>query len=74
MPRVRVVTADDVETAIARLEEVQGELAAVAGRMRQSRIRQLSVTGWGKFDRAIELLKQFSAHTEFAVKTSPGRE
>jgi hypothetical protein len=74
MPRVRPVTADDLQTAIARLAEIQGELAAVAERMRRERHKHLSVTGWGKFDRAMELLKQFSAHTEFAMKTAPGRE
>src|SRR5262245_15131002 len=74
MPRVRTVTADDVEDAARRLEEVQGELAAVAERMRHLKLKQLTVTGWGKFDRAVELLRQFTAHAEFAVKTAPGAE
>ncbi len=74
MPRVRPVTADDMQLAISRLEELQGELAAVAERMRQQKLKQISLTGWGKFERAVELLTQFSAHAEFAVKTAPGRE
>ncbi len=74
MPRVRPVTADDVLSAVARLEEAQGELAAVAERMRHLKLRQISLTGWGKFDRAMELLKQFSAHAEFAVKTAPTKD
>ena len=74
MPRVRPVTADDMQSAIVRLAEFQGELAAVVERMRQLKLRQIHLTGWGKFERASELLTQFSAHAEFAVKTAPGRE
>lgn len=74
MPRVRPVTADDMQSAVARLAEFQGELAAVAERMRQQKLKQISLTGWGKFERAVELLTQFSAHAEFAVKTAPGRD
>lgn len=74
MPRVRPVTADDFQSAVARLTEFQGELAAVAERMRQKKLKHISLTGWGKYERALELLKQFSAHAEFAVKTAPGRD
>jgi hypothetical protein len=74
MPRVRLVTADDMQSAGDRLEDVQGELGAVAERMRQLKLKQLSLTGWGKFERAMELLKQFSAHAEFAIKTAPARD
>ena|SRR6266446_8338872 len=74
MPRVQTVTADDIHEAIARLEIVQGELAAVAERMRHLKLKQVSVTGWGKFERATELLRQFTAHAEFAVKTAPTRD
>ena len=74
MPRVRPVTADDVQSAISRLQDVEGELGAVAERMRYLKLKQLSVTGWGKFDRAMELLKQFTAHAEFALKTAPSRD
>jgi hypothetical protein len=31
------------------------------------------VTGWGKFERAIDLLREFAAHAEFSVKTAPSR-
>ena len=74
MPRVQTVTADDIQQAIARLEVVQGELAAVAERMRQLKLKHVSVTGWGKFERAAGLLRQFTAHAEFAVKTAPARD
>src|SRR5438445_6117682 len=70
MPRVRIVTADDVQSAIERLEAVQGELAAVVELMRQRKLKQLSLTGWGKYERAMQLLKQFTAHTEFSLKTA----
>lgn len=73
LPRVRMVGPDDVQVAVDRLEEMQGELAAVADRMRQAKLKQLQVTGWGKFERAIDLLREFSAHAEFAVKTAPSR-
>lgn len=71
MPRVRLVTADDLKVAIDRLEAVQGELAAVADRMRHLKLKHLQITGWGKFERATDLLLQFSAHSEFAIKTAP---
>ena len=71
MPRVRTVTADDVDEAIERLESIQGELGAVAARMRHLKLKILTITGWGKFDRAYDLLRQFTAHSEFAVKTTP---
>jgi hypothetical protein len=71
MPRVRTVTADDVDEAIDRLEGIQGELGAVATRMRQLKLKNLTITGWGKYDRAFDLLRQFTAHAEFAVKTLP---
>ena len=74
MPRVQTVAADDIQEAMARLEVVQGELAAVAERMRQLKLKQVSVTGWGKFERAADLLRQFTAHAEFAVKTAPARD
>ena len=74
MPRVQSVTADEIQQAIARLEVVQGELAAVAERMRVLKLKQVSVTGWGKFERAADLLRQFTAHAEFAVKTAPLRD
>jgi hypothetical protein len=75
MPRVRAVTADEVDEAIDRLEHVQGELGAVAARMRHVKLKTLTITGWGKFDRALDLLRQFTAHAEFAIKTrSGGRE
>jgi len=74
MPRVRPVTADDVQSAVARLAELEGELAAVAERMRQQKLKHIQLTGWGKFERALDLLTQFSAHAEFAVKTAPGRD
>jgi hypothetical protein len=64
---------DDLQKAIERLEEMQGEMAAVADRMRQEKIKSLQVTGWGKFERALDLLREFSAHAEFAVKTVPHR-
>ena len=64
---------DDLMKAVDRLEDMQGEITAVADRMRQLKIRQLQVTGWGKFERAIDLLREFSAHAEFAVKTIPSR-
>jgi hypothetical protein len=69
MPRVRPATADDFAEAIDRLETVQGELDVVAARIRQLKLKQLTVTGWGKFDRAMDLLNQFTAHAQFAVKT-----
>jgi len=74
MPRVQTVTADDIQQAIARLEIVQSELTAVAERMRHVKLKQVSVTGWGKFERATDLLRQFTAHAEFAVKTAPTRD
>jgi hypothetical protein len=74
MPRVRTVTADDVDEAIDRLEAVHGELGAVAARMRQLKLKNLTITGWGKFDRALDLLRQFTAHAEFAVKTERGQD
>jgi len=74
MPRVRDVTADDFQSAIEQLEAVQGELAAVADRMRHLKLRQITVTGWGKFERATDLLREFSAHAEFAVKTAGIRD
>jgi hypothetical protein len=37
--------------------------------MRLQKLKQLQITGWGKYERALELLKQFSAHSEFAIKT-----
>lgn len=74
MPRVRTVTADDVDEVNGRLEIVQGELGAVAARMRHLRLRNLTITGWGKIDRALNLLRQFTAHAEFAVKTVRGPE
>jgi hypothetical protein len=74
MPRVQTVTADDIHQAIARLETVQGELAAVAERMRVLKLKHVPVTGWGKFERATGLLRQFTAHAEFAVKTAPARD
>ncbi len=70
MPRVRLVTADDLQSTIDRLEAAQGELAAVAERMRYVKLRQISLTGWGKFERAMDLLQEFAAHAEFAVKTT----
>src|SRR5262245_18347535 len=73
LPRVRMASPDDLQTAVDRLEEMQGEIAAVADRMRQQKIKQLQITGWGKFERAIDLLREFSAHGEFAVKTAPSR-
>ena len=69
MPRVQMASPDDLQAAIERLSGIQGELAAVAARMRQQKIKQLQITGWGKYERALELLKQFSAHSEFAIKT-----
>ena len=74
MPRVRAVTADDIQSTIGQLEAVQGELAAVANRMRHLKLKQITVTGWGKFERALDLLKEFSAHAEFAVKTVKTRD
>ena len=71
MPRVQLASPDDLHAAINRLEAIQGELAAVAARMRQQKLKQLQITGWGKYERALELLKQFSAHSEFAIKTVP---
>jgi hypothetical protein len=73
MPRVRAVTADEVDEAIDRLEHVQGELGAVSARMRHLKLKTLTITGWGKFDRALDLLGQFTAHAEFAIKTRSGR-
>jgi hypothetical protein len=64
-----MASPDDLQVAIDRLEGIQGELAAVAARMRHQKLRQLQITGWGKYERALELLKQFSAHSEFAIKT-----
>ncbi len=69
MPRVQMASPDDLQATIDRLESIQGEIAAVAARMRQMKIKQLQITGWGKYERALELLKQFSAHSEFAIKT-----
>lgn len=74
MPRVRPVTVDDLQSVIDRLEAFQGEFEAIAELMRQRKLRELSVTGWGKYERAVELLKQFAAHAEFSLKTAPGRE
>ncbi|HEY3966827.1 MAG TPA: hypothetical protein VGM05_19850 [Planctomycetaceae bacterium] len=73
LPRVRMIGPDDLLTAAKRLEAMQGEMTAVADRMRQQKIKQLQVTGWGKFERAIDLLREFTAHSEFAVKTAPHR-
>jgi hypothetical protein len=70
MPRVRAVTADDIQSTIEHLAAAQGDLAAVADRMRHLKLKQITVTGWGKFERALDLLKEFSAHAEFAVKTT----
>jgi hypothetical protein len=74
MPRVRPVTADDLQGAIQRLVSRQGELAAVAERMRQLKLKQVTLTGWGKFERALDLLQEFAAHAEFAVKTTKTRD
>jgi len=71
---VRSVTADDLQSAIDRLSAAQGELAAVAERMRYVKLRQITLTGWGKFERAMDLLQEFSAHAEFAVNTSKTRD
>jgi hypothetical protein len=73
LPRVRMCGPDDLQAAVARVEELQGEIAAVADRMRQLKIKNLQVTGWGKFERAIDLLREFAAHAEFSVKTAPNR-
>jgi hypothetical protein len=61
---------DELQAAIDRLEEMQGEMSAVVDRMREQKMKQLQITGWGKFERAIDLLREFSAHSEFAVKTA----
>ena len=74
MPRVQPTTPDDIDETIDRLEKVQGELGAAAARMRQLKVKQLTITGFGKFDRAMELLKRFTAHAEFAVKTLKGND
>ena len=74
MPRVRSVTVDDLTSVIDRLEAFQGELEAVAELMRQRKLKELSMTGWGKYERAVSLLKEFTAHAEFSLKTAPGRE
>jgi hypothetical protein len=74
MPRVRPVTPDDLQSAIGRLETAQGELGAVAERMRYLKLKQITLTGWGKFERAMDLLQEFSAHAEFAVKTARTRD
>jgi hypothetical protein len=74
MPRVRTVRADDIDEVIGRLEIVQGELGEVAARMRQLKLKHLTITGWGKFDRALDLLREFTAHAEFAVKTVRGQD
>jgi len=74
MPRVRAASPDDLQTVIDRLETLQGEIAAVAARMRQVKLKQLTITGWGKYERALDLLQQFSAHAEFAIKTAHTRE
>lgn len=71
MPRVQLATPDDLQEVCDRLEVIRGELAAVAELMRQRKHKQLQITGWGKYDRALELLKQFVAHSEFALKTVP---
>lgn len=73
LPRVRMVGPDDLLTAAKRLEEMQGDMTAVADRMRQLKMKQLQITGFGKFERAIDLLREFAAHAEFAVKTAPHR-
>jgi hypothetical protein len=73
MPRVRAATPDDLQAVIDRLETLQGEIAAVAARMRQTKLKQLTITGWGKYERAFDLLQQVSAHAEFAIKTAPTR-
>lgn len=73
LPRVRMVGPDDLLAAAKRLEQMQGDLTAVADRMRQLKMKQLQVTGFGKFERAIDLLREFAAHGEFAVKTAPHR-
>ena len=69
MPRVRLTTPDELDETLDRLEKVQGELGAVASRMRQLKLKHLTITGFGKFDRAMDLLRQFTAHAEFAIKT-----
>lgn len=69
MPRVRLVTPDDLVSVVDRLEAFQGELEAVAELMRQRKLRELSITGWGKYERAVSLLKEFTAHVEFSLKT-----
>ncbi|MGE5194926.1 MAG: hypothetical protein ACM3U2_20735 [Deltaproteobacteria bacterium] len=74
MPRVRSVTADDLQSAIERLAVAQGELGAVAERMRYLKLRHISLTGWGKFERAMDLLQEFAAHAEFSVKTARTRD
>jgi hypothetical protein len=71
---VRPVSPDDLQGAINRLETLQGEIAAVAARMRQTKLKQLTITGWGKYERALDLLQQFSAHAEFAIKTAPTKQ
>lgn len=73
-PRVRAVTREHLESAGASLQAICGELAAVADRMRDARLKQVQLTGWGKYARALDLLRQFSAHAEFAVKTAPTRD
>ena len=70
LPRVRPVTADELRAAVERLETVQGELAAVVELMGERKHKHLSLTGWGKFERAVDLLQQFSAHVEYALKTA----
>ena len=74
MPRVRPVTADDLQSAIERLLAKQAELRAVAERMRQLKLKHMTLTGWGKFERAMDLLQEFAAHAEFAVKTARTRD
>ena len=69
LPRVKMLTPDDIQKAAERLEELQAELVAVADRMRSLKIKQLQITGSGKFERAVDLLRDFSAHCEFAIKT-----
>jgi hypothetical protein len=70
-PRIETVSPDQFDDVIAKLEDVQNELRTVVARMRQLKLKNLTVTGWGKFDRATSLLTQFTGHAEYAIKTAP---
>lgn len=53
---------------IRRIETATGELKAILANMDKEGFNELAIDGASKGDRGITLLKEFSLHTEFALR------